>query len=845
MLQEFNDEEYTRISLTDTAAAEDPVSTIRYLLDEQQRKEDYQRRLQRKLQRLEHDLSERREEVEGLQRTLALERNKHDAEHESLRRERETKVRNQKERIRDYLSEVLYSKPPTRDRKKGSYELETVLVTFVKPNDTYRYSLSFRIDDGTTIVQLRENTCKYWGVNPEDFILKTMANNKCQDTIRVKECFRQGEIAVLRLEKKLMHSSVPPAEVELKAIQPKVKRKAKHKVVGFNAEDADKVQQFAENYSSLLKRMGGIYFLLRLRDTKPSEHVAKIKLRDIILYSALAITTWAVYNSRRPIGHSYWYVHGVEEAFMTRVPRTNASIPAVATPSALEGLVPSFREVKTKDDVWDWLSLTLPAIVWPHVNVTNGTATLTGNQLHDYNFLAGFMSIRVQKVKTPNPAWQFCDRNDEITKILPGAACYPDYVTDDTEETGELVNITQYWNNVSDYNSNFRGPMKPGLWMSAAENRRLHNVGPVWGSVDVHTASGYGVDYNLDSEEALVSEYRKDLAEFRRLGWISETTRVVIISLTTYNYDYDMWAACEFLFELPPSGAIGASYVIRPFRPRVTETRAELTETYVDYCRLIIAIYILLFVGFLERKHKTKNHKAGYLYHVSLNGITDVGMVACIFCVTIWRWAEFQSGSAKEFLEQSTNPDIGFWSRSDQAFSYQTIFIVEGILMVFVMYRMLSFFRLNRTVYILWHALGHALTAFIYFCLMFLPSILGFVLILHEVLGPYSKEYYLLSSTMLQVYKYVHGDDVDVSVLVQLNAIWAMIFVFIFYIVVTFLLMNVFLTIVVDAYYVVKLTSSPGERWDRWKFLKWIVPELFVNVARTIMEKLEASPESA
>ena len=37
-------------------------------------------------------------------------------------------------------------------------------------------------------------------------------------------------------------------------------------------------------------RMGGVYFLLKLRDSKPSEHAGKIKLRNILIYTVLA--TW-------------------------------------------------------------------------------------------------------------------------------------------------------------------------------------------------------------------------------------------------------------------------------------------------------------------------------------------------------------------------------------------------------------------------------------------------------------------------------------------------------------------------------------------------------------------------
>ena len=30
---------------------------------------------------------------------------------------------------------------------------------------------------------------------------------------------------------------------------------------------------------------------------------------------------------------------------------------------------------------------------------------------------------------------------------------------------------------------------------------------------------------------------------FRSQGWIGTSTRVVIISFSTYNYDYDLWTA--------------------------------------------------------------------------------------------------------------------------------------------------------------------------------------------------------------------------------------------------------------------------------------------------------------
>ena len=108
--------------------------------NEGSRKKDYMMRLQKKLQTLDADLAQKREDVESLQRTIQLEKRKHQDEEASRTREKNHKMRLQEERIRDYLSEVLYTKP---EAKKTStvFELETVLVPFIKPGDSLRKHL--------------------------------------------------------------------------------------------------------------------------------------------------------------------------------------------------------------------------------------------------------------------------------------------------------------------------------------------------------------------------------------------------------------------------------------------------------------------------------------------------------------------------------------------------------------------------------------------------------------------------------------------------------------------------------------------------------------------------------
>jgi len=315
------------------------VAKKRYkdLHEDKRRKVDYYNRLDKKASALDKALAKERDEVESLKRTLELEQQKDEADAESRRLERDQKTEKQEGRIRDYLSDVLYRKPPPPKRRKKKdqvYELETVLISFIKPNDNIRYNLPFRVDKTTTLQNLRNDACAYWDVDTENFILKTMANSKCQNEILVQDCFKRGEIAQLRLEEKNKEQT-KITEAEEKAIQPRknwgVSRAAK-------ADLVDSVMKFNDRFRSQLQKMGGIYFLLKLRDLKPSEHCAKIKPRDFFMYFALALITIICYSYQRNSGEQYWFLTGIENAVSESILKPAAHLTAAGSSDH----VPSF-----------------------------------------------------------------------------------------------------------------------------------------------------------------------------------------------------------------------------------------------------------------------------------------------------------------------------------------------------------------------------------------------------------------------------------------------------------------------------------------------------------------------
>lgn len=797
---------------------QDVIRLIRLLKEEKKQKEEFQKGLERKLLKLDAALAEKREDVENLQRTLQLEKSKATDEDESRRKEREGKAKTQEERIRSYLTEVLYMKPQSDD--KSGFEIETVQVSYVPQGKTLRYNLAFRINSDTRTTHLLEAACKYWGVDREYFILRTMANNKCADEITVKDCFKQGEIAHLRLEPKKKTSSQPPLEEELKAIQPKKVGGGKRKGVQ-GGDGAIAIARHDAGFSTAqLKKLGGANFLLKIQEGKPSEHLAKLNVRDMIIFLVVMILTFNVYTSRRPDGAMYWFLHGARDPVLT----TQPYFPPDFASSRIGPKVPAFKEVRTLQDVQDWLNFTIPQIFW------NTSQRLS---IKTFNMLPGYVALRVKNVQnTPNVTC--VDSAKTVASV--NASCYSRSVSPASELTAPYPALATYWGNVTQ-NVNaeplsvLRGPANPAVWLSPADNLALHGVVDIVGDVQNYDAGGYVAEYRMAVQANLsthVANYRQDLQQFFSMGLINPlSTRAVILSFTVYNPSFDNWAAVDLLFETSASGAVNPQFSVVGAKPRMGETATELSHTYMDYIRILLAIYILIVVGMMERRHKTRYNKAGYLYHISLTGISDQGIVACIFTVCIWTWSTFNSLSTAYWLNRANDPTrgAGFYSFSYVGWQQQTIFCVEGLLMVLAMFRIITLTRLSGKVYTLWNAMGKALAWYGYIVLTFLPALIAFVFLARSQFGSVTKQFSTLSYCGLEAYKLLNN-QVDASRIQTSGAAFTLVMVIIFYIVISFLLQNALLAILINAYYRVKITTvqNSPEDWGRAKWLQWACP---------------------
>lgn len=817
--------------LKDDGVAKKRILALR---DDAERKNDYQKRLVKKLHILDQALAVQREIVESLERTLLLERERDTQDELSRTMEQEQKKQMQEDKIRSQLQEVLYAKPMSGKR---NYALDTVLISYIRPNENIRYKLPFRVDKDTTLKHLLEDACKYWACAESEHILKTMANSKCQNEIMVQDCFKQGEIAQLRLEKKAKEQT-EVTEAEEKAIQPRSKNKKRRgiQVTNFGDLGANLVMQHNDRYTTDMKKLGGTYFLAKLREPKPTEHWNKIKLRDIVIYTALAVITFIGYYYQRQPGEAYWFLKGIEDAFMRAEPYSGST-----AYSDHSKVIPNFMEVKTYDQVWDWLQVTLPLVVWG-----NGNANL-GRQLHEHNLLPGYINIRVKNVKSINPLdWHtretHCETDDmkRVLNSLPGAQCTPIYVNEDTEETERLVPVDRYWDQRMEVDRDrdiIRGPALPWKYISSDENRRDHNQYSIGGAVQRYDASGYTVDYKAQIPAIAIADnlkfYDQDMNVFRALNWINiNTTRAVIIETNIHNYDYDKWASLTLLFEMPVSGQVQPKMILKEYMPNLHETRSEMYILYAYFVRLVIGLYVFFLVGGNEIHHKIRNQKAGYLYYLSFCGFNDLGIFGSCVAALLLRYIGFRDKSTADVLRELADPTEikGFYSYKNEADQYEALFIIEGFLFLFTMCRLVSLVRLNKTVFLIWRVIGEALRGCFYFSIVFLATGWGFVVVGSKIWGEALPQFQSLSNTLMSIFHLSKG-TLNFTDMIAHDLAMSAIYYIGYYVFMTFMLVSGFTMIFIESYYMVMLTTSASDAtWDAQRWRSWFIHPVVLSL---------------
>ncbi|CAF1272127.1 unnamed protein product [Adineta ricciae] len=270
----------------------------------------------------------------------------------------------------------------------------------------------------------------------------------------------------------------------------------------------------------------------------------------------------------------------------------------------------NFSKISTIDDCWNWLEnsfvYNLRAQTWYNGNVPRN---LSGFINDKSNRLIGWATMRQLRVKS-----QRCPIHNTIAY-----SCIYDYSFFDQDEHSYYPE----WRNQS--NNNYSSTI-----YNAFKYKSSEQLGTYIYVGDHKTYGGGGYVYEFRGR---LSSLQSNLSQLHRLGWIDTRTRAVIIQLSLYNANVELFTSVTLLIEILSTGGFYPTIRVEPMHFYTFTSVWQLICTIVY---LIVIIYFMVVEIRLLMRLKWK-------YFLQFWSLIQWSIIVCSWIsvmIYIWRYNE-------------------------------------------------------------------------------------------------------------------------------------------------------------------------------------------------------------
>ncbi|KAL4239265.1 hypothetical protein ACF0H5_000082 [Mactra antiquata] len=497
-------------------------------------------------------------------------------------------------------------------------------------------------------------------------------------------------------------------------------------------------------------------------DTKALETARKQRLKEIqmwavireILFYAFFLWILLVISYRSVNNNSYTYKHNMEKVFiMTN--DTNKS----------------FFKIKNTPDFWAWAQ----------------SGMLRGLRAGPYynNFppfyMRGYINDKVSRLMGPAVLRQ--------VRIRPDTCTLPAYIDGIIEECNGLhgVSLEQ------------EGDFGPG-WVPLSGNNSREEYKyrtaseldgyPYWGESAMYGGGGYIVNL-ADDYFTMISH----LQQLEREGWVDKYTRAVFLEFTVYNPSINLFSISTLVSEFRPSGGVFPTFRFEPCNLLPYMNSGLLLQIA---CEIIYFAFTVFFVFTMFRN--LYKQKSEYFYQFW--NLVDLGICAMsVTAIVIYFYRLVCINELTEYFHETAGDGyikfqyVGYWS---EIFNY-----IIGFLVFFATLKFLKLLRFNRKISLLSDTLRNSSKDLINFSLIFNVTFLAFIQV-----------FYLVYMSHLDTFKTFLGSceagivmmmgKFDIYNMLAVNQWMTQIFIFLFVVTITFIVVNMLLSILNDTFTAVR-----------------------------------------
>jgi len=419
----------------------------------------------------------------------------------------------------------------------------------------------------------------------------------------------------------------------------------------------------------------------------------------------------------------------------------------------------SFFDVANEEEMFQFLQN-------PFMEAMGGEWVIGNN-----NRVVGGFRIMTQRVK-PDGCCTVFKEFDQF-----GMPCYANYESScaDKEVYGEDVIFnnasTRKWNY---WESRFLMAGTPGRFASYDGNGFVLDFQQVW---------------DPDISGAL-----EGLVELENQGFIDDQTRAVIVQMTLYNPNYNMFLLAKLLFEFTPGGLVYPRAYYIPLKVKLYESpEDEVRMVFEITCVSFLLIWtIRFFVELRLTAWETGTYKNTFN---SFWAFFEIGMLLLGWATGgLLLWYMIQVADLDLTVDTQYYPDM---DGPSAGFQLQGQFMAIGCFLVIM--KSFKYMEMSAKLGMINRALARSAGSLATFFAIFLMIYVSFVFMGYQIFGPYVEGYCTVFKSITSLFLSAAG-VVDYADLKAASPIFAPLFFFLFVIAIVFIMLNMFVGIVCEGF---------------------------------------------
>lgn len=490
--------------------------------------------------------------------------------------------------------------------------------------------------------------------------------------------------------------------------------------------------------------------LIAMRTARMKERKMYSVIREVITYYIfLTLLLTIAYTHRSPVGY-------------------------IQTRNMINTMAGNFSKICSVKEFWNWTHSELIPGLFPAKRYNDDPIPPDGFMADGSSQMVGGARMRLIRIKRES-----CQVPSEVYGIT--RECYGEYFIGKDDKHDYNVG----WQNVTEYHKRIR--WDDMMWRY--QNASVLDGYPVWARLNTYSGGGYIIvlEPSMKNVER-VKELEKNM-------WIERHTRAIVTEFTIYNAQTNLFSVVTLVAEFPATGSVIPHSSVQTIR------LYNYTNSLMFFVFTIDILYVLFILFFTYREIKNIYKTGIRAYIKEFWNCVECGIIAFTYAAIalyVYRFLTYRN-----VLDQVKKTPFTFKSFQFAAYWDDTYTFCLAVIVMLANIKLNKLLRFNKRFSLLSSTLKYAYYPLLMFSIVWGIVFIAFTFVAALVFGPSLWSYRNIMASLTSLLSLMLGRTTFFD-LRDTNRILGPIFFFCFMFMMSFVLINMFVSIVIDAFWVVK-----------------------------------------